>query len=155
VLWIGAGDAARLRMTLLPHRLRLALAAAASLAIASSVAAAPACGLSVAPIAFGAYDPFAGPRVGAGSITVACAANGAIISLGAGRSGNVADRWMTSGAEVLRYNVYADAPRTQVFGTGMFAGSGTMTIPLYGRIPAGQAVAPGAYSDALVVTVLY
>jgi spore coat protein U-like protein len=67
--------------------------------------------------------------------------------------------------------VYADAARTQVFGTGsggtvvaagsMTVGPGvgngtrTATHTVYGRMPALQDAPPGDYFDALVLTLTY
>ncbi len=135
------------------HTLRLALAAIALAAIATRASAAG-CNVTVNAIAFGAYNPFAGPRDATGSVAFHCTAPASWISLDAGQSGDVNDRRMTSGGEALHYNVYSDAARTQVFGS-MSVGGGQQTFTLYGRIAGGQAVPPGAYSDTLVVTVWY
>lgn len=132
---------------------KLALAAFLT-AAATSASAAERCTVSTAPVAFGSYDPFAGARDASGWIALEC--NGkapTVVQLGAGGSGNPGDRQMTSGGDVLRYNVYGDAARTEVF-TWMST-AGTQTIPLYGRIFAGQPVAPGTYTDVLTVTVLF
>jgi spore coat protein U-like protein len=138
----------------MPHIAHKLALAAFLAALATSVAAADRCTVSTAPVAFGSYDPFAGARDASGGISLDC--NGkapTVVQLGAGGSGNASDRQMTSGGEVLRYNVYGDAARTQVF--TWLSTAGTRTIPLYGRIFSGQPVAPGTYTDMLVVTVLF
>lgn len=123
---------------------------------------------------FGAYDSLRQATVsGVGSITVTCRADakGAEISyeiaLGTGQSQDFAQRRMTAGAAVMRYNVYRDASHTTVWGDG----SGATAIvtdsyvagpsherrsyPVYGLIPGGQNLAPGTYGDTLIVTVTY
>jgi spore coat protein U-like protein len=134
-------------------RLAPKLALAAILTLAATPASAAQCSVGVTPVAFGAYDPFAGPRDASGELEVDC--NGtvlALVQLGAGGSGDANDRQMRSGTDVLRYNVYRDAARSQVY-TWQTLGRGGAVIPLYGRIFAGQPVAPGTYQDVLTVTV--
>jgi spore coat protein U-like protein len=137
----------------MPHVVRRFALAAILTALARPATAAQ-CDVAVTPIAFGIYDPFAGPRDGGGLVAVDC--NGIVtplVVLGPGRSGNSSDRQMSAaGADVLRYNVFADAARSQVF-TWTTAGRGRSEIPLYGRIFAGQPVPPGTYQDTLAVTV--
>ena len=62
----------------------------------------------------------------------------------------------------VAYDVYRDAPRTSVWGTGQLknvtGNSGTgapLTLTLFGRIPAAGKIKAGDYSDRLVVTVTY
>jgi spore coat protein U-like protein len=71
---------------------------------------------------------------------------------------------MLSGSERLYYNLYLDPGRSTVWGdgtggTGQYSVSKTkndwlnLNIPVYGRVPPAQDVAPGSYSDLIVVTV--
>lgn len=61
---------------------------------------------------------------------------------------------------LLTYELYGDSTRTtawdntvaRVAGTAGVAAS-DYTIPLYGRIPAGQIVSPGTYGDTVTMTV--
>ena len=71
---------------------------------------------------------------------------------------------MTSGANLLNYNLYVDAARTNVWGDGSgttftIANSGTgaaQAVNVYGRVPSGQTtVPPGGYADTVAVTVTY
>jgi len=77
---------------------------------------------------------------------------------------------MKSGTNTLSYNLYFDAAFTQIRGDGTGGsqvGGGTLTLTpssrtqsvpastIYGRIPAGQDVAAGNYSDTIIVTVTY
>ncbi len=58
----------------------------------------------------------------------------------------------------LAYNIYLDAARTVVWGDGaggtqtLEVQNGDRSVSFYGRISAGQDVAAGPYSDAIVVT---
>jgi len=123
-----------------------------------------ACGVNTSGVAFGNYDPFAnGDAYGTGNIAVLCDSGIAYsIALSPG-SGTFAARELTSGAEVLNYNLYTDASLHVVWGDGAGAtatvggaGSGSAAnIAVYGRIPARQNARVGAYSDNIVVTVTF
>ena len=143
---------------------RASLFAAAAL-LASLPAAADACSVSTAGIAFGAYNPrSATARDSAGTINVDCPRNAdVVISVSAGRSGTFTQRRMTNGASNLNYNLFTNAARSIVLGDGS-AGTGTFSIAklrgaasrtFYGRIPGSQNVSAGAYGETLVVTVSY
>ena len=73
----------------------------------------------------------------------------------------VEPRKMTSGANILNYNLYTNAARTTVRGDGSGgtstqATNGTnVTRTVYGRIPALQNAFVGSYSDAIIVTIVY
>ncbi|WP_426752299.1 Csu type fimbrial protein [Myxococcus sp. Y35] len=108
------------------------------------------------------------PRDSAGSITYRC--EGQItpvtIDISTGGSGTYASRSMAGpGAQRLQYNLYLDATRQLIWGNGA-SGTGRygpvipvfgeeVTVPIYGRIPAQQAIPAGAYSDTLVMTVTF
>jgi spore coat protein U-like protein len=70
-------------------------------------------------------------------------------------------RILRSGAEQLGYNVFLNAARTQIWGDGSpgtfvwMGGGGNESFSAFGRIPAGQDVAAGSYSDTLILTVLF
>ena len=76
---------------------------------------------------------------------------------------------MLSGTNKLNYNLFYDAAYTQIRGDGT-GGSTTggasftltkadptqsTTSTIYGRIPSGQDVAAGSYTDTIIVTVTY
>lgn len=124
--------------------------------------------------AFGSYNPFSASNLdGVATATINCtstkSSETATISVtaSAGTSGSFASRQMQGpGANRLNYNLYIDVNRTQIFGTGAsgtFADTGSTTVgsgspsslteTIYGRIPAGQDVGTGAYSDVLIYTV--
>jgi spore coat protein U-like protein len=116
-----------------------------------------------AGLAFGVYDPFAGHRDAVGSMAYECSANVAPrIQLGAGQ-GSYGARELRSGGSSLRYDLYVDTGRQRVWGDGS-AGTETVTgpasdepvsVPIYGRIFRNQPVAPGAYGDTVVITLLF
>ncbi len=161
-------------------RLRAAMGlflAAAILLASSRAAAVVSCTATTSGVAFGVYDPLSGtPTTSTGGITVNCTLlSGAAVNdatsvyLSAGSSGSYAARTMVSGTSTLNYNIYFSPAYQQVWGNGT-GGSyyGVATLPLspgsptqsaigtfYGQIPAGQDVAPGSYSDTIVVTVNY
>ena len=125
------------------------------------------CNFVAGDINFGTYDLLASqPTVTSGSITVTC--NPAkprlvTVSLSTGQSGTFTPRQMSAGiSDRLLYNIFTDSSLTTVFGDGN-GGSRRLintldknvpwVISYYGRIPAGQDVAAGFYSDRLVLTV--
>ena len=156
---------------------RLCTALALTLLGAESALAAWSCSISVTPLGFGTYDVFsATPDDSTATLSVTCTQVSAPVgnlpvtaSLSQGSSGTYATRQMKSGANSLSYNMYANATRTTIFGDGT-AGTSTIsgTFPftavgqnvtgtgtIYGRIPAGQDVAVGSYSDSIVATVTW
>ena len=63
---------------------------------------------------------------------------------------------------VLSYAMYTDSARSvnwgQTIGTDTVVGTGngaSQALTVYGSVPAGQYVAPGAYSDTITATVTY
>lgn len=142
-------------------------AAAGACAFFGSTPAVAGCWASSTGVSFGIYDPQAvAPVDTAGSITLECDRRepSATVSVGAGTSGSFAIRSMMSGSDTLQYNVFTDASRLQIWGDGS-AGTGTinvapfpnrpMTLTIYGRMPPGQNVRAGSYSDTLIVTIEY
>jgi len=90
-----------------------------------------------------------------------CAAGTLEIALDGGAAANVAERAMANGDSSLRYQLYKNSGRSQIWGTGSDAllqqllvpDSGN--IPVYGRIPGGQNVPAGAYTDTVNVTLTF
>lgn len=133
--------------------------------------------VSATTLAFGNYDPAAAtPKDNTSTVTVAGTVTGVgilvtlsfTISLDAGSAGNIASRQMVGpvGATPLGYNLYTTNARSTVWGLNSVSDSysavaaiGGTTTPrphtVYGRIPAGQYVAPGPYSSTITVTVTY
>ncbi|MCE9667182.1 spore coat U domain-containing protein [Myxococcus stipitatus] len=85
------------------------------------------------------------------------------IDLSAGGASSALSRRMVGpSSSTLSYNLYLDAARTLIWGNGL---SGTsrygpvlpvnsvdVVVPVHGRIPAGQTIPAGSYSDTVVVT---
>jgi spore coat protein U-like protein len=134
------------------------------------------CTVSATGVNFGAYNPLnATADAATGTWSVVCTATGSgsatvtgTLSLSTGGSGTYSSRRMRSGVNALNYNIYLTPSYTQIFGdgsAGTFAPSQSGTVvagqvyevngSMYGLLPAGQDVAPGAYSDTIVVTVVY
>lgn len=120
------------------------------------------CSLNVVGLAFGNYDPFGASHTDiTGSVSVTCDSETSVqLSLSAG-SGPFAARQMTSGSDVLFYNLFTDPARLSIWGDGSpgtslvsFSGTaGSQTI--YGRIPAGQNASVGTYGDTITVTLTF
>lgn len=147
-------------------RARLFAATAGVFVALWSSTPAQACSASSSGVAFGQYSPgAAAARDTAGTVVVNCPSTQQNVSVrvSAGNSGSFAQRRMTSGASILNYNLYTTATRTIVLGdgsggTGIFdlgRTRGSVSRTIYGRIPAGQKVSAGSYSDTLVVTVSF
>lgn len=130
------------------------------------------CSVSAGTLAFGAYTPGSGNVPSTSTISVNCTKNtGFTVALNAGAStgATVAARAMTSGANLLAYQLYSNNTYSTVWGDGTLgtstvAGTGTgmgaaqvQYLTVYGLIPdaANLAAAVGSYSDTVTVTVTY
>lgn len=135
------------------------------LAVLSQPALAANCSFtSVTTISFGSYNVFAmSPNDGGvGTLQVDCRGGEAnmLVTLSTGQSGSYAARLMNNGADLLTYNLYTNAARTIIWGDGT-GGSSTMraavnsttTWSVFGRIPQGQDVSVGTYTDFIIATV--
>jgi spore coat protein U-like protein len=157
--WCQGGGALRLLTALL-----VALAPLCSLA-------APGCNVSALTLTFGAYDTLnsvsSTTTISLNCVRIQQGAGGTVaysIALSAG-VGSYAARQMNSGANVLLYNLYTDAPHTTVWGDGTGGsqtvngtftsppGNQTATLTLYGLIPGSQNVVPGTYTTTTPITV--
>ena len=153
-------------------------AALVFLSIAGPALAAIDCSVSSAGVAFGHYDVTQpGADDSTGTIRVTCSRQAGVdpstvsyvLALGMGAGGSYAIRRMKSGTNLLNYNLFANASRTQVWGDGT---SATVTVPgsitytgsqtsrstnhsIFGRVPAQQNVRSGSYNDTIVVTITF
>jgi spore coat protein U-like protein len=145
----------------------------AALAAALPWPAWSACSVSAEPLTFGSYNPQSLlPADAQGNVRVSCTfLLGVLVTysvrLSAGSSGTYVSRQMSGLSTSLHYNLYTDPTRLLVWGDGTGGTStvnqasllvvGTVAInhPVYGRIAAQQNVAPGNYSDTIVVTLEY
>ena len=158
----------------------LAVAAAAALTsaaeaatvtstLSSSATVSATCTVSTTAVAFGTFNSIAGINDDAnGTVSVTCT-NGvpwtATAGVGAGVGASYTSRKLTSGANLLNYNLYSESTRTTIWGDGVTGGSGTITgtgngavqaNTIYGRIPLGQSAAViGSYTDSVAVTITY
>jgi spore coat protein U-like protein len=134
------------------------------------------CSCSAGPntaVAFGNYNPIsATPVTATGVVSVTCSAlvlftASYVISMNAGNSGTLPNRFMLLSAVHLNYNLYTTAADTTVWGDGT-VGTGTVsdsytaiglsatrTYNVFGLLPALQAVGVGTYTDTVTVTVTY
>ena len=131
-----------------------------------------ACTVSATALAFGNYTPSAGAVTNSSSISVGCTSGTPYtMTVGAGSTtgATITQRLMTNGTQTLQYNLYTSNTYATILGdgttggsakvTGTGAGLGTLaTTTVYGQLPdtvANQAVAPGAYTDTVTVSVAY
>jgi spore coat protein U-like protein len=119
------------------------------------------CSVGGTTIDFGTYSSGQQAAVDAqGNISFSgCPAGTLTISLDGGGSGNVISRRMSGGSGgSLSYQLYRNSARNQIWGTNgdalqqvlLVAGSGTIAV--FGRIPGGQEVAAGGYTDVVSLT---
>jgi len=150
---------------------RVAAAAIVLLALVPVDAWAIQCRIRVGAINFGTYMPLTTTHVDViGQFEVRCQAQPGTFAviIGPGLSGDQTARTLVSATgEILFYNLYVDAARTQIWGdgtpptlnvTGARLSQGRPTVfnyPVYGRIFANQAPNPGQYADDPVATVLF
>lgn len=77
-------------------------------------------------------------------------------------SGTPGSRKMTSGTNTVSYDLYQDSDHSVAWGTtqGTNTKDGTadgtsQTVTVYGRVPSGQNVAAGTYTDTVTATIWY
>ncbi|MCS4309360.1 spore coat protein U-like protein [Rheinheimera pacifica] len=149
--------------------------AAAALLFSSHANAIYSCSVSTTGLNFGQYRPFSLlPQDNNGNIAVSCQLLQIIgllvsyeIRLSTGQSGTYTARQLQYAGNNLNYNLYRNAARTSVLGNGtagtVFISDGyllslgvlTRNYAVYGRIPAGQNVRVGSYTDIITITVTY
>ena len=129
------------------------------------------CSATATALAFPAYSPGGGAKVGSSTINVKCTKNTPYtVALNAGTTtgATFAQRLMANGANSLQYNLYTTAAYAIVMGDGTGAsvttagtGAGVATanaLTVYGQLPdsaTNQAAVPGNYADTITVTVTY
>lgn len=121
------------------------------------------CNLDVRPIHFTGLRSDAAKGQTDSSLAVACTPDTPfVVSLDDGQHRAAGSRRMASAdGDFLAYELYSDAARTRRWGasltesvSGQVSDGSPVTLPVYGRIEATQAVA-GAYSDVVTVTVSF
>ncbi|MDD2320262.1 MAG: spore coat U domain-containing protein [Geobacteraceae bacterium] len=130
------------------------------------------CRIATTPVNFGTYDVFSRFVLDStGTVSVTCnniekKPMSIRVTLSAGNSGvfNPRELRSTSGPDRLSYYLFSDPSMTVVWGDGTGGSSyvsavvtrdSTLTSLIYGRIPPGQNVSVGSYSDVLTATVLW
>ena len=124
-----------------------------------------ACTVSATALNFGDYERNRHSE-SIGTVSVTCGAGVAFavkLSPGQRSGGTFNPRKMggMGGTDMINYNLYRNAALTEIWGDGagntfIQTGVGTNTetrFRVYGRIPAGQNVKSGFYSDSVTVTV--
>ena len=121
-----------------------------------------ACSLSGGTLAFGSYA--SGQTEDAdvdGTINYVNCSGTLTFALDGGGSGNINARQMSNGANRLSYQIYRNAARNAVWGTGADAQTQILletrngSVTVYGRIPGGQVVPAGTYTDTVNVTLTF
>jgi spore coat protein U-like protein len=135
--------------------------------LVSAPSAEAACSVSASGVAFGLYDVFQiAPTDSTGAVTFRCTQRdkNIRISISQGASPTFTPRRLTKPDDQLDYNLFLDAARTMIWGDGS---GGTQTyfdrnpqgnnvdivLTVFGRLPPGQDVSVGDYSDTVVVTI--
>ena len=139
----------------------LAATDTATLTVTASVAAV--CNVQAATLAFGAYDPALPDLDATTTVDLTCTPGTPYdVGLDGGGSGSVVARQMANGPATLNYSMFQDAARTVNWGDTVgvdtvsgVGGGGVVSHTVYGRIPTGQFVAPGAYADTVTITVTF
>jgi spore coat protein U-like protein len=122
-------------------------------------------------VAFGNYDVLSTSpnNSGQGTVRVTCnysIARNVTLWIGASpNSGGFNPRKMklTTGTDLLNYNLFTDSARTMIFGDYTHYNTvqkscpnyTVVEFPIYGQIPAGADVSVGTYNEVLVVTINY
>jgi spore coat protein U-like protein len=123
-----------------------------------------ACSIAGTTIDFGTYSAGQQAALDAqGAISYSnCGAGTLNISLDGGAAGNVANRAMSNdNSDSLSYQLYRNSARNQVWGSGADAQQVVLlvpdsgSVPVYGRIPGGQNVPSGTYTDTVNVTLTF
>ncbi len=137
-----------------------------AVALAWSVPAMAACTISTTPVSYGSYNVFsATPLDSSGTVTYRCGAadRNITITLNTGGAATFNPRQMLNGSEALNYNLYRDAARTTIWGDGTGGtqvysdanppNNQNVTVTIFGRIPAGQDVTAGSYTNTITATI--
>jgi spore coat protein U-like protein len=148
-------------LTIAPNTATAATAVTTTFTVTANVV--PACTITATNLGFGNYVTSDVTALTAQStVTVTCG-NGVTFNLGlnGGQSGNTAARAMKNGAATLNYQLYSDASMATVWGnvSGSWVTQTStgvaIPLPVYGKIPAAQVSANGAYTDTITATVNY
>jgi spore coat protein U-like protein len=126
-------------------------------------AAAASCSVSASGVAFGNYTATNIVNI-TGTASVTCTNGTAYhvgLNAGLATGATITNRSMTGPASaLLGYKLFSDSGRTanwgNTSGTGYVSGTGNgsaQTLTIYAQIPASEFVAPGSYTDTIIVNV--
>jgi spore coat protein U-like protein len=155
---------------LLKYGLQVLLLVAAG---AANLSAAVSCAVATAGSPFGTFNAIDDQeRDTLAAIEITCTGNPGdtasyTIMLSTGM-GSFTNRQLRSGASLLRYNLYSDSAKTQIWGDGsggsttvsdtlsLTTSSASRSYTIYGRIPDSQQLAAvGFYEDSITVLMTY
>jgi len=123
------------------------------------------CRIVTSDLAFADYDPLLHNATeqldAAAQVSMVCTRGAqASIIIDGGRHSTGSNRALTGGTQRVSYQLYRDEGRTQVWGSGgsvlRFVSNGVdrpEQVTVYGRIPPGQEVQSGVYTDVVTATV--
>ena len=148
-----------------PHQPVQAASATANLTVGATIV--NNCTISTTPVAFPAYDPIQTHATNpddstSGSVTITCTkGSSATIGLGQGQNYTSTNRMKDTGSNFLNYALYQDTNHGTPWttsGAGLLSPPAALskaprTFTVYGRIPGGQDLPAGTYSDTVVATV--
>lgn len=133
--------------------------------IAVSAVVEPNCRLTVEPLAFGSYDPLGSHTShdldARASMILTCTRDSrASVVMDSGRNGAGRLRSLSYAGSRLSYEIFRDPAHTKNWGAGADAmqviaqGLRAPTeLIVYGRIPGGQEVGAGSYTDVITATI--
>ena len=140
-----------------PSLRTIMLAGIAIVSLVPDLAHAINCRVTLVAMNFGLYTPMTTTHVDViGQVNLRCQAQSGsfTVTISAGVSGDQTARTMLSAAsDILNYNLYRDAARTQIWGDG--SPPTFYNYPIYGRVFANQTPNAGFYNDDPLVTVLF
>ncbi len=166
-VWVRSTMAAAANAAVLHGSMPSAAAATATANLTVTATVTNNCTISTAPVAFGNYDPVVANAStsldSTGTVTVACTKGATAtvgLSLGSNPSGSTR-QLKDGGTNVLAYELYQDSGRSTVWGDagaallspGAAPSKAPRSFTVYARVPSGQDVAAGNYTDTVVATV--
>lgn len=118
---------------------------------------------------FSSYTATSGTVDAQGTLTMNCTPAAPLflpvsyqITIGKGASTNWSPRILSAAGRTLNYNLYTDLTRLILWGDGSLGSStskkagtcsGACSVFVYGRLPGGQSVPAGLYTDQVQVTI--
>ncbi len=135
------------------------------------------CQVTNLTINLGNYDPLVSnaltPLDQQGALSIKCTkgvqATSIDLNAGSNSSGTTRRMKITSGTDLLQYELYKNSGRSSIWGSGSVSGvvpdvstsyttdlkAGSQPINIYGRVPAGQDISIGSYTDTVTITINY